>query len=148
IAPPGVVPLRPTLFSLVNVPDLLALPAQWPELSSVWMGAGPVPEILHRTLIFLSKLVSRGRLPSFAGLAPVAHLAIHVLRWGEDRGGMFVVVDGISDNGDPVRRSWHMIAEGSDGPMIPSMAAEAVVRKWLSGCEIAPGARNATRDLE
>src|SRR5215472_12469555 len=57
IAPPGRLPLRPILFSLVDVPDLQALPALWPELKSVWMGAGPVPEILHRALHALAWLV-------------------------------------------------------------------------------------------
>src|SRR6185295_2277384 len=50
IAPPGRLPLRNTRFSLVDVPDLQVLPDLWPELRSVWMGAGPVPEILHRLL--------------------------------------------------------------------------------------------------
>jgi len=39
IAPPGRLPLRRTLFSLVDVPDLQALPALWPELKSVWMAS-------------------------------------------------------------------------------------------------------------
>src|SRR5689334_1943270 len=45
-------------------------------------------------------------------------------------------------------RSWHMIAEGDDGPLIPSMAAEAIIRRRLDGHRPAPGARAATRDLE
>ena len=47
IAPPGRVPLRSTLFSLVDVPDLRALAGLWPEADGIWMGAGPVPELLH-----------------------------------------------------------------------------------------------------
>ena len=46
IAPPGRLPLQPIRFSLVDVPDLQVLPELWPGLRSVWMGAGPVPEIL------------------------------------------------------------------------------------------------------
>jgi hypothetical protein len=41
-----------------------------------------------------------------------------------------------------------MIAEGDDGPLIPSMAAEAIIRRRLDGRRPAPGARAATRDLE
>ena len=41
-----------------------------------------------------------------------------------------------------------MIAEGDDGPLIPSMAAEAIIRRRLEGRRPAPGARAATRDLE
>ncbi|HEX2696232.1 MAG TPA: saccharopine dehydrogenase NADP-binding domain-containing protein, partial [Anaerolineales bacterium] len=57
ICPPGYMPLRNTLFSLVDVPDLRIIPELWPELDSIWMGAGPVPEILHKMLIGLAWLV-------------------------------------------------------------------------------------------
>ncbi|MBC8049171.1 MAG: saccharopine dehydrogenase NADP-binding domain-containing protein, partial [Chitinophagales bacterium] len=43
IAPPGHLPLKNIRFSLVDVPDLQALPPLWPGLQSIWMGAGPVP---------------------------------------------------------------------------------------------------------
>jgi hypothetical protein len=41
-----------------------------------------------------------------------------------------------------------MIAEGDDGPFIPSMPAEAIVRHCLDGSPPATGARPATRELE
>jgi hypothetical protein len=148
IAPPGRLPLRPTLFSLVDVPDLQALPELWPELKSVWMGAGPVPEILHRALNALARLVPLKILRSLAPFAPLMHAAINVLRWGEHRGGMFVAVEGTDADGHRIERSWHMIAEGDDGPFIPSMAAEAIVRRRLDGHRPEAGARAAARDLE
>jgi len=148
IAPPGRLPLRPVRFSLVDVPDLAALPALWPELKSVWMGAGPVPEILHRALNLLARAVPLGLVRSLAPLAPLMHAAINLLRWGEHRGGMFVAVAGADAEGRAVARSWHMIAEGDDGPLIPSMAAEAIIRRRLEGQRPAWGARAALRDLE
>jgi hypothetical protein len=148
IAPPGHLPLRPTLFSLVDVPDLQALPRLWPELKSVWMGAGPVPEILHRALNLFARAVPLRLLRSLGAFAPLMHAAINVLRWGEHRGGMFVAVEGADAVGRPIARSWHMIAEGDDGPLIPSVAAEAIIRRRLDGRRPAPGARAATRDLE
>jgi saccharopine dehydrogenase-like protein len=63
ICPPGHVPLRNIRFSLVDVPDLQALPQLWPDLRAVWMGAGPVPEILHRALNGLARLVRLRVLP-------------------------------------------------------------------------------------
>ncbi|MBW8727075.1 MAG: saccharopine dehydrogenase NADP-binding domain-containing protein, partial [Inquilinus limosus] len=57
IAPPGRLPLRSTRFSLVDVPDLRLLPALWPGLSEIWIGAGPVPPVLHRGLNALARLV-------------------------------------------------------------------------------------------
>ena len=148
IAPPGRLPLWPVLFSLVDVPDLQALPTLWPQLKSVWMGAGPVPEILHRVLIALAWLVRARLLPSLAPFAPLFHAATNVLRWGEHRGGMFVAVAGADRDGRPVARSWHMVAEGGDGPLIPSMAAEALIRRRLDGRRPAAGARAALRELE
>ena len=148
IAPPGRLPLRPILFSLVDVPDLKVLPALWPTLKSGWMGAGPVPAILHRALIALAWLVRAGILRSAAPFAPLMFRAINVLRWGEHRGGMFVKAEGTALDGAPLERSWHMIAEGDDGPLIPSMAAEAIIRRCLDGRRPASGARPAVNELE
>jgi hypothetical protein len=121
-----------TLFSLVDVPDLRALAGLWPEAKTIWMGAGPVPEILHRFLAVLARLVKWKLIPSLSPLAPLMHWVMNHIRWGEHRGGMFVEVAGIDQHGRPAKRSWHLLAEGSDGPLIPAMAVEALVRKTLA----------------
>lgn len=148
IAPPGRVPVKNTLFSLVDVPDLRALQALWPEAGTIWMGAGPVPEVLHRALIGLAWLVRAGLARSLTPLAPLMHWATNRLSWGEHRGGMFVAVEGADEAGRPIKRSWHLLAEGDDGPLIPSMAVEAIIRKALDGHMPAPGARAAVHDIE
>ncbi len=148
IAPPGRVPLKSTLFSLVDVPDLRALPKLWPEVGEVWMGAGPVPEVLHRALIAFAWLVRWRLVPSLSPLAALMFQVTNRMRWGEHRGGMFVALEGLDANGQPVKRSWHCLAEGDDGPLIPSMAIEAIVRKALDGRAPAPGGRAAIKDLE
>jgi len=148
IAPPGRTPLRSTLFSLVDVPDLQVLPELWPGLTSIWMGAGPVPESLHRMLIALSWLVRLRLLASLEPFAPVFHWASNTLRWGENRGGMFVTITGRSPEGRTVERTWSLLAEGEDGPLIPSMAAEAIIRRSLQGRSPRPGARPGTQELE
>jgi Domain of unknown function (DUF4166)/Saccharopine dehydrogenase NADP binding domain len=148
ISPPGRLPLRNVRFSLVDVPDLQVLPRLWPSLRSVWMGAGPVPEILHRMLNALAWLV---RLRILSSLLPWASLIYHVsnrIRWGEHRGGMFVAIMGTDVQGAPVTRSWHLLAEGDDGPLIPSMACQAIIGRCLRGRRPAAGARAATNDLE
>lgn len=148
IAPPGRVPLESRLFSLVDVPDLRVLAELWPDVRSVWMGAAPVPEALHRALIACAWLVRRGIARSLAPLAPLMSAVINRLRWGEHRGGMFVAIEGETAAGGSVERSWHLLAEGDAGPLIPSMAVEALVRKLLDGQVPKPGARPATRELE
>ena len=148
IAPPGHLPLRTTMFSLVDVPDLRALAHLWPEASDIWMGAGPIPEVLHRALVALAWLVRLRLVSSLLPLAPLMHFASNRLCWGEHRGGMFVEVEGRAASGKPIKRSWHLLAEGDDGPLIPSMAVEALVRKALDRRIPPPGARAASRDLE
>ena len=148
IAPPGRLPLDQVHFSLVDVPDLEVLRHIWPSLKDIWMGAGPVPESMHRALNILAHAVRLRLLPSLAPLAPLMHHLTNVVRWGEHRGGMFVSIEGIDLHGQRIERSWHMIAEGDDGPFIPSMAAEAIIRHCIAGRRPAAGARPATNDLE
>lgn len=148
IAPPGHLPLRPTRFSLVDVPDLRELPRLWPGVRSVWMGAGPVPEIWHRGLNLMALLVRWKVLPSLTFLAPLFHGVIDRLAWGEHRGGMIVEMTGTAPDGRPVARSWHLVAEGEGGPFIPSMAAEVLIRHHLDGRPPPAGARSAATALE
>ncbi len=148
IAPPGYLPLRHTRFSLVDVPDLQMLSLEHPGLQDIWIGAGTVPEILHRGLKVLSRLVSWGLLPSLSPFAGLFHWVVNTVRWGEHRGGMFVAVRGRLLDGAVIERSWHMVAEGDHGPFIPAMAIAALIRKMLDGHAPAPGARSAVRALE
>jgi hypothetical protein len=148
VAPPGVTPLRNLHFSLVDTPDLRTLPAMLPGLRDVWFGAGPTPELLHRMLNGMARLVRWRLLPTLAPLSPLFHWAINRLRWGEHRGGMFVAATGEDAGGRPVRSSWHLVAEGDDGPYIPSMAAEALIRRMLDGRRPEPGAQPSVADLE
>lgn len=148
VAVPGRMPLRCTRFSLVDVPDLRALAREWPQAREVWMGAGPVPAALHVALTALAWLVRWRWLPTLSWLAPAIHFVTNHVRWGEHRGGMFVEVRGRSGGGDEIVREWHLLAEGNDGPLIPCMAVEAIVRKALAGNAPAPGARTAIHDVE
>jgi hypothetical protein len=143
IAPPGLVPLGNRRFSLVDAPDLKVLPELWPSLRDVWMGAGSVPEMMHRVLNLFAWTVRLHVMPSLLPFGRAMHWITRHLRWGEDRGGMFVEV-----KGGAVTRSWHMIAEADDGPFIPSMACEAMIRQCLDGRRPPAGARAATRDIE
>ena len=147
IAVPGRLPLRNIHFSLVDVPDLQVIPPEHPTMTDIWMGAGPVPEILHRALNLLAKARATLRLPSLEPFSRLFYAVFNRMRFGEHRGGMFVRAHGVSD-GQNVERSWHLLAEGDDGPYIPSMAVEAVVRKLLAGHRPDAGARSGVRALE
>ncbi len=148
IAPPGHLPLPRTWFSLVDVPDLTVLAALWPEAKTIWMGAGPVPVILHRALAALAWLVRLGLVRGLVRMAPLLHFVTNHVRWGANRGGMFVSVTGVDQAGAAVERSWHLVAEGEDGPLIPAMAVAVAVRNVLAGRPPESGARACAGDLE
>ncbi|MER8922630.1 hypothetical protein [Mesorhizobium sp. M0802] len=57
------------------MPHLRALADLWLEAKTIWMGAGPVPEILHRALIGFAWLVRIGLVRSLSPLAPLMHWA-------------------------------------------------------------------------
>jgi hypothetical protein len=103
---------------------------------------------MHRVLNFAAWAVQMRVLPSLLPFGRLMHWASNRLRWGEDRGGMYVEVKGQTSVDKGVERTWHMIAEGDDGPFIPAMACEAIIRHCLDGKRPPPGARAATGDIE
>ncbi len=145
--PPGGPGLRRVLFSAVDTPDLVELPRLWPELRSVWFGAGPRPELLHGLLVGLARLIRAGVPIPLLALAPLIHAVKVRLAWGADRGGMFVEARGLGPDGAPAAARWALIAEGNDGPNIPAMAAAALVVRKAKGGRLDPGARSAVGDL-
>lgn len=147
IGPAGSLPLGRRLFVLADAPDLRLAPQAWSGLKTIWTGAGPSPQGPLRLLRLWAWLRSRGLAPPLIPFAGLFHRVINILRWGDDRGGMVVEARGLRA-GEPVVRSWMLIAEGDDGPFIPAMAAAAVIRRRLAGQPPAPGARAATEELE
>jgi hypothetical protein len=99
-------------------------------------------------LIGLSWLVRWRILPSLLPFASLFHFVTNTVRWGEHRGGMFVSVEGTNQGGKRIERSWHLLAEGGDGPFIPSMAVQALILHCLAGKKPPAGARPATQELE
>jgi hypothetical protein len=73
---------------------------------------------------------------------------LKIVRWGEHRGGMFISIKGLDNQGQKIERSWHLIAEGDTGPFIPSMGITAIIHRTLEGKKPISGARAATTDLE
>ena len=140
VAVPGKRPLRRLPYSLTDVPDNRLLTRSFPALEAMWAGVGPTPVVLHRMLNALARLRAKGLLPSLSWLTRPCHWLLNSLILGEDRGGMFVHMHG-EQEGRAVERSWHLLAEGAAGPRIPSMAAEAIIRKLLKGQRPLPGAR-------
>ena len=142
ICVPGQKPLPNILFSVVEGPDPQELPRHFKSLENIWMSAGPRPEFLHRNLIGLAWLVRLNLLPNIAWLTGLFHKTQSLITMGEHRGGMFVRASNAQHS-----RSWHMIAEGDDGPRIPAIPSAIMIRKWLRGEAVEAGARTAITDI-
>jgi hypothetical protein len=102
----------------------------------VFAGAGLELSVLHLGLWLLAWLV-RGRLVrSLAPAArPLAAIADRLRSLGTDRGGLRIDLQGASG-----MRTWCLLAEGGDGPFIPSVPAAALIRKLARGGISARGA--------
>ncbi|TBY91404.1 DUF4166 domain-containing protein [Rhizobium leguminosarum bv. viciae] len=148
VAPPGVKPLRSRKFLLVDAPDLKLLPARFADLKSSFTGVGTEPQPLQHLLSLAARLVRLRLLPSLLPFAPVLQRASHAFAIGEHRGGMFVRVGGVDHAGRRLSCGWHLIAEGDDGPFIPVIAVEALVRRLLTGIRPENGARPAAGELQ
>ncbi|ARO29060.1 saccharopine dehydrogenase protein [Rhizobium sp. NXC14] len=147
IAPPDVAPLASRTFLLVDAPDLALLPARFAGLQSTFTGVGTEPQALQRLLSFAARLVEIGLLPSLTPFARALQAASHRLAVGAHRGGMFVRLGGLDHEGRRLTADWSVIAEGDDGPFIPVLGVELLVRRLLEGKRPESGARPAAGEL-
>ncbi|MBY5816626.1 DUF4166 domain-containing protein [Rhizobium leguminosarum] len=147
VAAPGAAPLRSRKFLLVDAPDLALLPGHLADLKSSFTGVGTEPQPLQRLLSLASRLVHLRLLPSLLPFARLLQRASHVFAVGEHRGGMFVRVTGDDHAGERLTSGWHLIAEGDDGPFIPVIGVDALVRRLLTGIRPESGARPAAGEL-
>ncbi|WP_163875646.1 SDR family oxidoreductase [Rhizobium laguerreae] len=148
VAAPGAAPLRSRKFLLVDAPDLKLLPARFADLKSSFTGVGTEPQPLQHLLSLAARLVRLRLLPSLLPFARLLQRASHAFAIGEHRGGMFVHVGGIDHAGKRLSCGWHLIAEGDDGPFIPVIAVDALVRRLLTGMRPENGARPAAGELQ
>ncbi|MCP4316411.1 MAG: KR domain-containing protein [Hyphomicrobiales bacterium] len=85
-------------------------------------------------------LVQKGLPLRASGIAPLLHMMRRVTRIGmSDAGGMLVKVTGKDEAGKAKCANWSLLAENGNGPVVPTLAASAIVRKLLNGA-IEPGA--------
>ena len=129
-------------LALSEVPDLDILPQRYATSRSAVFRAGLELPVLHAGLWLASLPVRAGWLRSLAPFArPFRTVAALFERLGTDRGGMTAQAIRIDAEGRPVRGEWSLVAEGGDGPFIPTLPALAVVRALAAGRVFPPGAR-------
>lgn len=128
ICVPGDTPLPRLPFAVADAADALVLKSSFTGLQNIWTGAGTRPVWLHRLLIILARGVSKGVFPKLSPFASIFHRTRGLFRIGSHRGGMFVRAS--NETGEA---SWHLVAEGDHGPLIPALPVVALIRKMLRG---------------
>jgi len=129
---PGDVPLPRLPFSVADAPDAQSLPQNFLGLQNIWTGAGTRPVWLHKILVGMSHLVNWKFCPPLTPFAGLFHRVRGLFPFGEHRGGLFVRASNAANSA-----SWHIVAEGDDGPNIPALPVVALIRKRLR-CEKVP----------
>lgn len=134
-------PLGARWVSRCDVPDLTLFPRRYPDVSTVSFEAGFASDVGHLVVWTLARLVKAGILPS---AAPFAAPLNRISRWIEPlvshRGGMFVRLEGLGHDDEPLRITWNLIAQSNHGPFVPCGAAVALTHKLCSGVLLPMGA--------
>jgi saccharopine dehydrogenase-like NADP-dependent oxidoreductase len=134
-------PVGPRLLGSCDVPDLSLFQQRYPGVHTVTFHAGFASVPGHLFIWAAAQLVRLRLLPS---LAPLVTPLNTVSQWLEpllsDKGGMFVVLEGIGTDGAPLRLEWQLLAEHNHGPHIPCGAAIALATMLARGDELAHGA--------
>ena len=129
-------------LALSETPDLDILPQRHGVRRSAVFRAGLELPVLHAGLWLASQPVRAGWLRSLGPFArPFRAVAALFEPLGTDRGGMTAEASGRDGEGRPVRGEWSLVAEGGDGPFIPTLPALAVLRALAAGRAFPPGAR-------
>lgn len=134
------------LVGLADVPDLDLFPDQFPGRPEVTFRGGSESALQMFVLWLLGWPVRLGWVRSMAPLAGLlAPLQQATALLGGQRSAMGVEVTGTAQ-GKPLCRRWDLIAEAGQGQEIPTLAAQLLARRLANG-ELAPGARDASREL-
>jgi saccharopine dehydrogenase-like NADP-dependent oxidoreductase len=134
-------PLGRRWLGTCDVPDLDLLPRRYPTVTTVSFEAGFASDVGHLLVWGLAGLVKAGFM---ASMLPFASPLNRVSRWIEplvsDKGGMFVSLEGIGQNGKMQRITWNLIAKHNHGPFIPCGASIVLARKLAQGVGLPIGA--------
>ncbi|MEZ5792750.1 MAG: SDR family NAD(P)-dependent oxidoreductase [Nitratireductor sp.] len=123
-----------------EIPDLDLLPARY-GLETIRFSAGLELGVLHLGLWALSWLVRVGIPLPLARLAgPMLAISNWFDRFGSADGGMHVIVEGLGPDGEPIRKSWFIIAKDGDGPQIPTVPAIVLAARIARGELLRAGA--------
>jgi Saccharopine dehydrogenase NADP binding domain len=134
-------PVGPRSLGRCDVPDLDLLPRRHPGLRTASFHAGYASRTAFNVVEWLARRVRDGKLES---AAPFAGILYRIARWlqpiASDRGAMFVTLEGIDPDGDPLTLTWNLVARENHGPNIPCAPSIALASKLAAGDALPPGA--------
>jgi hypothetical protein len=130
------------LFGNCDIPDLEIFPKRYPDLRDLRFVAGHEVKLLHIGTWLLSWAV---RLRLVRSLSRYAGRLLRMSFWfdplGSDKSGFHMFLDGIGQNGCPIRVTIFMVARQVHGPNIPCVPAILLARRLAAGKSIEAGAR-------
>ncbi len=143
----GAEPLAGRWLALADVPDHELMPDMLEGRPSVTFRAGTDIAVQTLGLWLLSWPVRALRTASLARWAFLVPPLQRLTRFlGSDRSAMRVTVTGMA-GGRGIERRWTLIADGGDGPEIPTLAAVLLAEAVVAGT-VPPGAGDAGRHLD
>lgn len=124
-----------------DVPDLELFPLRYSGVLTVEFRAA-LELAVQQLALWLAAAARRARLPLplERWAAPLDRIASWMDRFGGERGGMLVRLEGIRTIGVRGRVEWHLTADANHGPEVPCMPAILVARKLAAGAIAARGA--------
>jgi hypothetical protein len=119
------------LIADCDVPDLELFPTRY-SARTVRFRAGTGFKFQMGTICLASWLVRLGVLRSLDRHIPRMHrIASRLGRFGSKSSAMQVTLTGSNRAGNPISRTWYLLAKQDHGPFIPTFPSIALVRKLL-----------------
>ncbi|PHR59138.1 MAG: hypothetical protein COA43_09815 [Robiginitomaculum sp.] len=134
-------------FGLCDAPDLLLFPDHYSGVDTVRFFGSQELWIIHISLRVLAWLHKKSWVKNLQNRARFFQWwGTQLGRFASERGGMFMRFHGTDTHGKPQSLHWNLIASDGDGPFIPILACEILIKKWLRDAPRS-GARSAVSEI-
>ncbi len=134
-------PVGARFLGSCDVPDLVLFPRRYQDVQTVTFHAGFASASAHLFVWGASQCVRLGIIPSLSSFVTPLHW---ISQWLEpfisDKGAMFVAMEGVGIDDQPLKLEWHLVAAQNHGPYIPCGAAIALATKLARGDQLPSGA--------